>query len=106
MVLAAVFTAFAVVAFPALVIMAIWATVTALRILRPEQPLPLFVDPVLRRQEATASGTSVPVGFREIHDDLRVHARRLTLPYCYHAAVGGTHHVPEPWLEDLYRRRN
>lgn len=106
MVFAAIFTAFAVVAFPALVMMAIWAAVTAFRLLRPEQPLPFMPDPSVQRREATKAGTSVPVGFQEIHDDLRVHARRLTLPYKYHAAVGGTHHVPEPWLDDLYRRRN
>ena len=106
MVLAAVFTAFAVVALPALVMMAIWATVTALRILRPEQPLPLFADPVARRREATEAGVAVPVGFREIREDLCTHAQRLTLPYRYQAAVGGTHHVPEPWIEDLYQRRN
>ncbi len=106
MILAAVFTAFAVVAFPALVLMAVWAAVTAFRILRPEQPLPLFADPVARRREATAAGNPIPVGYREIHDDLRLHAHSLTLPYRYHAAVGGTHHVPEPWLDDLHRRRN
>lgn len=106
MVHAAIFTAFAVVAFPALVIMAIWAAVSAFRILRPEAPLPFVPDRAAERRKATEAGTSVPVGFREIHDDLRVHARRLTLPYKYRAAVGGTHHVPEPWLDDLYRRRN
>ena len=106
MVLAAAFTAFAVVAFPALVMMVVWTAVTAMRILRPEQPLPLFADPVAQRRTKTETGVAVPVGFREIHDDLRIHARALTLPYRYHAAVGGTHHVPEPWLEDLHLRRN
>ena len=105
MVLIASFTVFAVAAFPALVLMAVWTAVTVLRILRPEQPLPFFADPVAERHEATASGVSVPVGFREIREDVQVLARTLALPYDYHAA-GSSHHVPEPWLDDLHRRRN
>ena len=49
MVLAATLSAFVVAAVPALIFMAIWTAVTALRILRPERPLPLARDGAAER---------------------------------------------------------
>lgn len=104
MVLAAALSAFAVAAVPALIFMAIWTVVTALRILRPERSLPFARDGAAERQAARARGEAVGVGFREIHEDLRTYARDLAREV---DCVGGTAHgVPEAWLDDLHRRRN
>ena len=102
----AAFTAFLVAFVPALVLAAIWAAVMAWRLLHPERPLPFLPDHVAERRAATARGEPVPVGFREIHDDVRAQARSLALPYRYPVADGLPHHLPEPWLDDLRRRRN
>ncbi len=104
MVLAAALSAFAVVAVPALVFMAIWTVVTVLRILFPERPIPLLRDRAAERWAARARGEAVGVGFREIHEDLRAQARELARPL---DRVGGdSGRIPEAWLEDLDRRRN
>lgn len=96
-----------VVAFvPVLVLAAIWAAVMAWRLFHPERPLPLLPDRAAERRATLAGGQSVPVGFREIHDDVRARARSLALPYRYPVADGLPHHLPEPWLDDLQRRRN
>ncbi len=104
MTLAAVFAAFVVVAVPAIILMAVWASVTLWRVLFPERPLPLVRDEATERRAAAARGESVQVGFREIHEDLRVHARDLARPY--HHAGGCSGGFPASWLEDLDRRRN
>lgn len=102
----AVFTAFLVAVVPALVLAVIWTVVTIWRLLWPERPLPFVPDRAAERRAATARGEAVPVGFREIHDDARAQARSLALPYRYPVADGLPHHLPEPWLDDLNRRRN
>lgn len=98
-------SAFLVAVLPALVLMAIWTAITGFRILRPEQPLPFVRDPAAKRREATARGETVPVGFREIHEDLRAYARSLPLPH-HGCVAGGLPHASEPWMDDLHRRRN
>lgn len=104
MTLAAVFTAFVVFAVPAIILMAVWASVTLWRVLVPERPLPLLQDKATERRAAVARGESVKVGFREIHEDMRVHTRDLARPY--HHAGGCSDGFPASWLEDLDRRRN
>ena len=102
----AAFTALLVAVVPALVLAVIWAVVTAWRLLHPERPLPFLPDRAAERRAATARGESVPVGFREIREDVLAQARTLALPYRYPVADGLRHHLPEPWLDDLQRRRN
>lgn len=104
MVLSAVITAFVVAALPALIFMAVWTVVTALRIVFPERALPLFPNGIAERQAASARGEAVRVGFREIREDVLVRARELSRS---HDLVGGcSHSIPEAWIDDLYRRRN
>lgn len=83
------------VAVPAILLMAVWAGVTALRLLFPEEPLPL--DPVARRRRKTERGEFVPVRLRDILDDQR--ARQSVAP---------DGHLPEgpPSAGDLWLRRN
>ncbi len=101
---AAVFTAFALFAGPAMVLMAVWASVTLFRILFPERPLPRARNQTAERRAAVERGESVAVGFREIHEDMRVHARDLARPY--HHTGGSSDGFPDDWLDDLHRRRN
>lgn len=103
--MAAVLTALLAAGMLALAMVVIWAVITGLRILRPERPLPFVPDTAARRHRATARGKAVPVGFREIHEDLRTHARSLPLPH-HDRVTDGLPHASEPWMDDLYRRRN
>ncbi len=108
---AAVFTAFVMVAIPAIILVAVWGFVMAMRVLRPEGPLPDLFDPAVRRQR-TAAGESVPVGFREIHGEMGRHAEAVAVPGFARRPVPGEASVHdtglalEPWMEDLWRRRN
>jgi hypothetical protein len=91
-----------IVAVPMLFFMATWAIVTAYRILRPEEPLPLERRPVEMRRRATARGVPVPVGARDIREDQRY--RRTTVVYQFYE--GDSDGVPLQWREDLWLRRN
>ncbi len=104
MTLAAFIAGFVLIAMPVIVLMAVWASVTLWRVLFPERPLPLVRDETMARRAAVARGESVKVGFREIHEDMRVHTRELARPY--HHAGGHSDGFPASWLEDLDRRRN
>jgi hypothetical protein len=106
---AAAVAAFVMIAVPLGVAVAVWAVVTMFRVLFPERPLPVLLDPARERRDRTARGEAVPVGFREIYEEMPVHAGRLALPYRLdrervHSGLPG--HVPEPWRDDLYLRRN
>lgn len=108
MVLAAAVSAFVVAAVPALIFMAIWTVVTALRLLRPERSLPVMRNGVVERRAAGARGEALGVGFREIREDLKARQRAQTqektgAPDPVGEKAG---RIPEAWLEDLYRRRN
>ena len=92
------------VAVPTAILMVVWTLVAVSRILVPEQPLPFVRDEVAERRAASARGESVGVGFREIHDDMRVHVRELACPYRH--AVGHPYGIPDVWVADVYRRRN
>ena len=104
MVPAAALSALVAVAVPVAILMGVWSVVVVYRVLFPERPLPFVRDEVAERQAATARGESVGVGFREIHDDMRLHVRALNCPY--HHAVGNSHGIPDAWIDDVYRRRN
>lgn len=52
-------------------LMVVWTLVTMFRIIRPEAPLPLFIDPYEKRRKLTEKGHSVQVGFREIYEDVQ-----------------------------------
>lgn len=97
--------AFVVAVVPALAFGVVWSVVTAARILFPERPAPFLPDPKALRRAARARGEAVRVGFREIWEDLPEHARAVPLPH-RHAVGDGPPSAPEPWLEDLWRRRN
>ncbi len=90
------------VAVPAILLMAVWAGVTAFRILYPDDALPF--DPVDRRRRAAARGESRPVKLRDILDDERArHARPRQ-----RVAPGGPPPSPgrSALTEDLWLRRN
>jgi hypothetical protein len=106
---AAALAAFFLIVVPAIGIAVVWAVVTAWRILLPERPPAFLPDPVRERRRRTAGGEAVPVGFREIHEEMPLHARRVTHPYRMdrqRALAGLPGHVPEPWIDDLRHRRN
>lgn len=87
------------VAVPAIILMSVWAGVTALRLLFPEEPLPS--DPAARRRRAAGGGEFVPVRLRDILEDQqarhRVGAR---------ARPGGPVAEGHPLADDLWLRRN
>lgn len=87
------------VAVPAIILMSVWAGVTALRLLFPEEPLPF--DPSARRQRATQKGEFVPVRLRDILEDQQ--ARQAVA-----ARAVRDETVPEthPLADDLWLRRN
>ncbi len=93
--LGALIAGFFLVALPAILLMSIWASVTAWRLLFPNEPTPM--DPVARRRQATERGAFVPVRLRDIVDDQR--ARQ---------SVVAERDLPEtPSLDsDLWLRRN
>lgn len=101
----ALFSAFVLVAVPAIVLMVVWAVVMAFRICYPERPLPFMVDPYAERQAARARGEATKVGVREIREDLRRQAHTLALPYDF-AHDHGSDGLPECWMDDLWARRN
>ena len=84
------------VAVPAIILMSVWAGVTALRLLFPEDALP--TDPAARRRRAAADGEFVPVRLRDIIEDQQ--ARRSV---AVRAGEGPDGH---PLFDDLWLRRN
>ncbi len=84
------------VAVPAIILMSVWAGVTALRLLFPEGPLPSEPD-ALRRRAATR-GDSVPVRLRDILEDQQ--ARQSVV------ARGDDLPDGHPLADDLWLRRN
>lgn len=97
--LAAIETGFFLLAVPLILLMGIWAVVTALRILMPEAPLPMD-----RTARARRRGEPAPVRLREIVDE----QRRRPAPVFPPAAVGDD--APEVRAETiaeaLWARRN
>ena len=84
------------VAVPAVVLMSVWAGVTALRLLFPEEPLPS--EPSARRRRAAEEGEFVPVRLRDILEDQQ--ARQSV------ATRSGDLPEIHPFAEDLWLRRN
>ena len=101
---AAIVSGFVLVAAPFVILVTVWAAVSAFRLLVPERPLPLLPDAVLLREAARQRGEAVPVGLAEIREDLRRAKHQTLVTYDY--AGTATAHVPEPWIDDLHRRRN
>lgn len=93
--LSAFIAGFFVVAIPAMLLMSIWASVTAWQMLFPSEPTPR--DPAARRRQATERGAFVPVRVRDIVDDQR--ARQSVMP-------GANLPDVHPWADDLWLRRN
>jgi len=89
-------------------VLAVWVIVTAWRILSPERPLPFVSDPARRRRERTRNGEAVPVGFREIHEDMPDHAASVRLPRRERDPIEGAQGSPEarPSSDSLWYRRN
>lgn len=91
----ALIAGFFAVAVPAILLLSVWAAVTAWRLLFPDEPAPM--DPVSRRRRATAQGEFVPVRLRDIVEDQR--ARQSV-------ATDGDLPDGHPLAEDLWLRRN
>jgi len=99
----AVFVAFLAVAVPAMLLMTVWATVTALRILFPEKALPWDGAP----HSARAGGEGVPVRLHDILADQQARRARA-------AEAGAEGDRPSasapprvhPFMADLWLRRN
>lgn len=82
-----------------------WVIVSAYRLLRPEEPLPIEHDPAFMRREATKHGQSIPVGWREIREDQKRYLKeKSAVPYDY--AGEATEALPSEWIDDLWQRRN
>lgn len=95
----AVVTTVFVIAVPAILLMAVWAGVTAFRILFPDESLPF--DPAAKRRQASGQGESVPVRLRDILEDQQ--ARRTSV----RAGAGGPPGpAANPLFDDLWLRRN
>lgn len=90
---------------PVLVFLVIWVGATVYRLYFPERPFPFDQDPVVKREQATMEGESVPVGVREIRADQRRERRQEDVTV-YNYAWGGSEGLPDEWREDLWRRRN
>lgn len=96
---------FAILIAPLLFFLVTWVAATAYRLYFPERPLPFRKDPVVLRRRAAATGSQVPVGFREIRQDqLRLQRERMKAPYFY--AGSASEGLPSDWMDDLWRRRN
>lgn len=92
--------AFFLVAIPVIVLVAVWAAVTMVRILFPERPLPF--EAAARRQRATLEGRAVSVRLRDILED-QAHRQAAT--------ASGTgqpegSEAPHPLVADLWAQRN
>ena len=97
----AVLTGLAMVAVPALILIAVWAAVGALRLLLPERPLPF--DSVTRRAGTGVRGARVSVRYRDL--------REGPAPRHTPAASGPEADPPDggvahPLFDDLWLRRN
>lgn len=99
--------AFFAVTIPTILLLAVWAGVTAFRILFPDEVLP--TDAAARRRRLAARGESVPVRLRDIMDDQR--ARQAigafpVLPDQASEARPVDRPEPNPLFADLWLRRN
>ena len=90
-------TAFFWVAVPAILLMAVWAAVTAFKLLFPDDAL---LEPSARRRRRTARGESVPVRLRDILDDERAR-QAVSAP-----TPGDAAPPSNPLFDDLWIRRN
>ncbi len=102
--LGAIVVAIFAVAVPVILLLAVWAGVTAFRILFPDEPLPFAPAP----QRRVGHGEGVPVRLRDIVENERarqaVAATERTEP-----APDGSRPAkprPHPLFEDLWLRRN
>ena len=88
---------------PVLFVAAVWAIVTACRILFPDDA-GVVPDEAAVRAAQRQSGYVTRVGAREIRADIRLWQRRHTAHYCYddHQSAG----VPEAWRDDVAHRMN
>ncbi|MAQ93220.1 hypothetical protein B1759_07640 [Rubrivirga sp. SAORIC476] len=99
--------AFFAVTIPTILLLAVWAGVTAFRILFPDEALPM--DAVSRRRRLAARGESVPVRLRDIMDDQRARQAVGSFP-----VLPGDASEPRPvdrpetnpLFADLWLRRN
>lgn len=99
--IAAIVTAFFLVAVPAILLMTVWAAVTAYKLLFPDDALPFA--PSGQRRRRMARGESVPVRFRDILEDERA---RQSVPAPPHDADGASTPPSNPLFDDLWLRRN
>ena len=93
------------VAVPAIILMSVWAGVTALRLLFPEEPLPF--DPASRRRRATLKGEFVPVRLRDILEDQQAR-QSVAARMARERDAAGEHPLTDghPLADDLWLRRN
>ena len=108
---AAIETGLLLFAAPLILLMAIWAVITAVRILFPEAPLP--TDPAARLARSRRRGEAAPVRLREIVDE----QRRRPAPVFPRSAGSpggappgepgpGSPSGPDPLADALWARRN
>jgi hypothetical protein len=100
----ALLTLFVALCVPLIVLAMIWAVVTVLRLLLPEEEP---VDPPAFHPEAAEmvfGARAVGVGGWQIREAHR--ARTRSNPAVYTYVTGGSAGLPSSWIEDLARRRN
>ncbi len=96
----------AAVVVPVLFLMLTWVGVTTYRILFPEEPLAPSESPTEKRREATTAGRAMPVGAREIREDQRFYFAKRSRRDHYSYHHGDSDGFPDPWLDNLWLRRN
>lgn len=106
---ASVFMSVALLAGPILLLAAVWAAVSTLRILFPERPLPL--DGPSRRERALRRGKAVPVHLRDILEDESRRRSAASPVRPRTPTLAGTQRNPPPGprhrlSDDLWLRRN
>lgn len=99
-------TVFLFVGAPILFVMTVWVVVTAVRIIRPEEPVALEDDPSYIRKQRVLRGAVARVRFQEMREleRERTHAGADYDEYAY--AEGVSLGVPVGWYAELESRRN
>jgi len=94
--------ALAIVGGPIAFLLLVWVIVTAVRLWRPEQPIPLQQDPVVKRRYRIRAGEPVLLHFEDIRD---IERERKTVMTGSGLNDGEDVYGPD-WTSDLDLRRN
>jgi hypothetical protein len=94
------------IALPTIFAMLVWVVVTAMRLMRPDEPIPLEEDPIILRLQRMESRVPVAVGAQDIRELERRGISRTISSGSYDYLDGHSDGFPVAWLENLSLRRN